>query len=348
MLFVERVRAAAIALFTPGGKALVSAKFEKDREVKRLEGENHLLRMEIGKLKALLEQQGTIDNYQKEAKGYTSAHLLKRASESSFLLDLNALLVPARVVYRDPAIWRSSIWVNVGEETNKELGRPVIGKNSPVVFGRGVVGALDYVGKRQSRVRLLTDLGLKPSVRAVRGFPQNIYLVEHIDVVMRALSMRPELSASRAELQKKLGELKNQLSQNAEGWYLAKGVLHGSGTPLWRRAGNILKGVGFNYDFADDEGSPRDLRTGEPVDPLSPLPKMPLIKVHDLLVTTGMDGIFPAGLCVAEVTKVFPLREGGYTYDLEAVPAVGNIDELQVVFIMPPVGYRSEDESCQS
>ena len=143
ILFVEKMRATAIAFFTPKGKAITPGSLVKDQDVKRLEGENHLLRMEIGKLKVLLEQQGAIDNFQKEAKGYSSGNLLSRASESSFLLDLNTLSVPARVVYRDPAIWRSSIWVNVGEETNKQLGHTVVAKNSPVGLGRSIVGALD-------------------------------------------------------------------------------------------------------------------------------------------------------------------------------------------------------------
>ena len=64
---------------------------------------------------------------------------------------------------------------------------------------------------------------------------------------------------------------------------------------------------------------------------------IPLIQVHDLLVTTGIDGVFPPGLRVAEVKKVFPLSEGAYTYEIEAIPTAGNLNNLQHVFIIPPV-----------
>ena len=338
-LLIEKVRGKTIAFLVPWRKHCVAKKGE-DQEKKRLEGENHLLRVEIGKLKALLEQQSAVENYLKDLKDGAPP----RHAEILSLLERQTGSIPARVIYRDPANWTSSFWVNVGEETNRTVGHLVVAKNSPVLLGRSVVGAIDYVGKKQSRVRLITDLGLKPAVRAVRGYPQNVLLVEHIEVLNRALSTRSDLPVPPNEFVKYVETLKSYLSQNLEGWYLAKGILQGAGTPLWRKRGHCLKGVGFNYDFADEEGPARDLHSGEPLDSFSPLPAMPILKPNDLLVTTGMDGIFPPGLQVAEVTKVFPLREGGYTYDLEAIPTIGNMDELQTVFIIPPVGYSPEDQ----
>lgn len=79
------------------------------------------------------------------------------------------------------------------------------------------------------------------------------------------------------------------------------------------------------------------------MDAQSSAPAIPIICESDILVTTGMDGVFPPGLRVAEVTRIFPLREGAYTYEIEAVPVVGNLDTLQTVFIIPPVGYSSEE-----
>lgn len=114
-----------------------------------------------------------------------------------------------------------------------------------------------------------------------------------------------------------------------EGQYLAKGELHGSGNPLWRSKGHRLKGVGFNYDFLDEEGVPIDLRSSNPV----------LIKAGDLLVTTGLDGIFPKGLQVGIVNHVETLKEGDYFYSIEAKPVLENFDNLTFVFILPPLNF---------
>jgi cell shape-determining protein MreC len=97
-----------------------------------------------------------------------------------------------------------------------------------------------------------------------------------------------------------------------------------------------LKGTGFNYDFSDEEGSSRDLRSGQsharPDDP-----PIPILKVNDVLATTGMDGIFPPGFEVAVVKKIGLLKEGDYFYELEASPIAGPLDELSLVFVLPPV-----------
>ncbi|NBU62870.1 MAG: rod shape-determining protein MreC, partial [Chlamydiae bacterium] len=87
---------------------------------------------------------------------------------------------------------------------------------------------------------------------------------------------------------------------------------------------DTLSGYGFNYDFADSEGGPFDLRTEH------------LIRVGDLLVTTGLDGIFPRGLHVGVVTKIDPLKEGGYAYGLSATPSVHELQYLDNVQILPP------------
>jgi rod shape-determining protein MreC len=111
---------------------------------------------------------------------------------------------------------------------------------------------------------------------------------------------------------------------------LAKGELYGASEPLWRAPGGLLTGVGFNYDFPDDEGPARDLRTGA------------IIAVDDLLVTTGMDGVFPPDLEVARVVHVSPLSEGSTTYDITAKPTAENLLNLELVFVIQPVGASQE------
>lgn len=202
-------------------------------------------------------------------------------------------LTLSRVIFRTLANWDQFLWVNVGSQRNEELGRVVIDKNSPVVSGENVVGVIDYVEKRRSRVRLITDVTLVPSVRVARTVAN-------------------------------------------ERLYLAKGELSGSSQVLWRGYSKILKGSGFNYDFRDPKGGPRDLRTGRLMNQKGG-EALPLIKVGDLLVTTGMDGVFPPDLKVATVTKILPLKEGDFAYEIEALPTAQDLDELKILFILPPV-----------
>jgi hypothetical protein len=116
----------------------------------------------------------------------------------------------AEVVYREAANWNATVWINLGEKE--------VAVNSPVLKGENLIGLVEYVGKHRSRVRLLTDSSLIPSVRVAR-----------------------------------------------DGEYLAKGELYGSSSALWRGRSEILMGIGFNYDFEDEEGPARELRSGRPL-----------------------------------------------------------------------------------
>lgn len=296
-LFVEKGRVRMLAFFSP---LLKPTKLPVPDS--RLEAENHLLRLEIGRLRTLVGEHGVSKHSQ---------------------------VVSASVIYRDPTLWMSSMWVNVGEQTNERLGQEIVAHNSPVLYGGGVVGIVDYVGKNQSRVRLITDMSFQPAVRAARGLPSNAAFVQHLDAVL----MRIKEGSLCAGLEK----VRDELNSDAETWYLAKGVISGAGSPLWRDRTHVLKGYGFNYDFSDEMGCARELRSGKPLAGSGCC--LPIIQENDLLVTTGMDGIFPMGLKVAEVTRVYPLREGAYSYEIDAVPFVKNLDSLQTVFIIPKVGF---------
>jgi cell shape-determining protein MreC len=63
----------------------------------------------------------------------------------------------------------------------------------------------------------------------------------------------------------------------------------------------------------------------------------PIIAVGDLLVTSGLDGLFPPGLFVAIVSKIHPLKEGGFAFDLEAKATAENLEDLTTVSICPPI-----------
>ena len=212
------------------------------------------------------------------------------------LIDMQLQAVPAKVIFRSSASWNSSLWINVGETTNEELGRIAIAKNDPVLLGTSVVGVVDYVGQNQSRIRLITDAGLTPSVRAKREMTQQPILNEKIQSLILLLRKTKGALTTTQEQQELIAQLENaseHLVENEHPLYLAKGELYGSSKPLWRSQRYFLKGTGFNYDFADGEGPARDLRTGKPIDNANKEPSIPILKAGDLLVTTGMDGVFP-------------------------------------------------------
>ena len=267
----------------------------------------------------------------------------RRSEQLCQSLDLQLQSLPAKVIFREPASWSSTLWLNVGEKENEALGRTVVAKNSPVLVGTSIVGVVEYVGARQCRVRLITDSGLVPSVRAIRGKQQNQFLKEHLDAILFALEGRDDLFVSKEEesvVFQALGFLKNNLNRTSRDHYMAKGELYGSSSPLWRSRSQLLKGVGFNYDYHDEEGPARDLRTGESIDGSKKTDMVPLLKPGDLLVTTGLDGVFPPGFRVAIVTKVHCLREGSCAYELDAQTTAGNLDELNYVCVLPPMDFE--------
>lgn len=246
-----------------------------------------------------------------------------RGKQLISLLELSASSVLAPVVFREPASWSSYLWIGVGEKDNALLGRKIIAKNSPVVVGNALIGVVEEVGKSRSKVRLISDAHLVPSVRVVRGEPQNRFLLEHLEALLLSLEGREDLAPFFKEQKEGLLALRGYLRKDADATYLAKGELHGVSLPLWRSRGKKLKGVGFNYDFADQFGSGSN--------------KVNLLKKGDLLVTTGLDGVFPAGLDVAVVSSVAPLREGSSSYELEAVLASGALEDVRHVFVLPPI-----------
>lgn len=278
-IYVNGVRGLFISILSPFLNKTSSKDYTADKvEKERLNVENHLLRMEL-------------KNLQNQFAAFP-----KEEAQS---------VIAAQVIYRSPASWDSALWVNVGSESNLKLNKPAIAVNSPVLVGKSVVGVIDYVGKNQSRVRLITDSKLTPAVRVIRKVQGKVLL-------------------------------------------LAKGELHGESLPLWRRSSYVLKGIGFNNDLADGIGEARDLRTGIPIGKENSSAAVPLIKEGDLLITTGMDGVFPAGLQVARVAKVYPLKEGDYYYEIDAKPTAGNLDEISLLFILPPVGFIAEDPTASS
>lgn len=343
---VEAIRSEAIALLSPIWEGILGTKIwaedltisgnEKTQsEILKLKIENQLLKNELQTQQELI-------------KDFVSWNIPAEMSIETKYQETKdkAQAIAAKVIYRPVTTWNSSLWVNVGEETNKISQKKLIAKGGAVVVGNSLIGVVDYVGKNQSRIRLITDESLVPSVRALRGEPQKRYFSDVIVRLQEYFSDTSALFASEEEkeqLQIKLDAIRHKLLEDNQSYFLAKGELHGASAPLWRSSGTLLKGVGFNCDYADEYGPARDLRRGTPYG-MQQSSAFQILLPNDLLVTTGMDGVFPPGLHVAEVLQVSPLKEGDYFYELLAKPTAGNLDELSIVFILPPYGYDPQDQ----
>jgi cell shape-determining protein MreC len=331
----DRIRSKAIAWLQPLwslGQAVRTPLFPVEpsadpKELQSLQLENYQQRAQLDRVyewlasdKRLRDQVEIFRSLQKETP---SDFLSRRAEEMKALLQAQAMAAPSRVLYRDPTSWSSSCWIDAGEENNLSLGRKIIAKNSPVVVGSALVGIIEYVGKTQSRVRLITDSGLKTAVRAVRGSILDREIAISVKSLLDRLKTHPKFK--EASIAQQLVQFQEQLSFRFEDGYFAKGEICGSSAIFQRSLGAKLKGVGFNCDVADLEGPSRDLRDRA------------VLHRGDLLVTSGLDGVFPPGLKVGYVTESTPLREGAYSYELEAEPAAGPLSDLTSVFVLPPL-----------
>lgn len=300
--YINPVSSSLIGLLTPLWKRFhsIHAVSSKEKaEIEKLQQENYFLTAQLEVLKQAL----LLESNQKP------------------LPNESLQKIGARVVYRDPASWGACCWIDVGSKANPPNHKEIVAKNSPVVVGSVLVGVIDFVDETRSRVRLVTSRSVTPSVRAVRGGLQVEELKKSFHLFYD--KAKPFKIPGLEELSR----LIMGLSPNPP-IFLGKGELRGSSYPLWRSKKVRLQGIGFNYDFPDEEGAAR---------PISSSP--PLVQEGDILMTTGMDGIFPKGLKVAHVTRVYPLREGACSFDLEAQSMIADLDDLNFVAVLPPISH---------
>ena len=305
-----------------------------------LSGESELIQLKIEnkKLKDDLEEvrnwiilEDRIETHVKriedllQINGYSKFYE-RRIRDLLALLNKEVYSIDAKVLFRDPSFWSSGFWIDCGEAQNRNFNSKIIAKNSPVLFEDSLIGVIEIVEEKRSYVRLLTDSSLTPAVRAIRGGEQNHSLLQNIKLLEEEL--RLSFNDVSPILFSELEIVKKALEASGEALYLAKGELRGSSYPIWRSRSPLLKGVGFNYEFSDSEGPSHTIH-----DKL----KTPLLQVGDLLITSGLDGVFPNGLCVATVSRISPLKEGDYAYEIEALLTAGNLDRISHVQIYPPL-----------
>lgn len=330
--WVQGLRTVVSAALTPSWILLASKPKKADSTFDAIRQEKLALQEQLKQVKEWLLSQEYLDAQQRmlhELRGpHKEEHALffKRREEALVdRLDLLLHSIQGRVIYRDPTHWNQLLWVDVGERDNRRLGVPIIRKNSPVISHGAAIGVVEKVHESRSLIRLITDPILVLSVRVSRGNENAIFLLQEIDHLLDELHLFPEYNT----LVSQIGAAKRALEKRGINRYLAKGEVRGM------RLGSTLKGEGFNYDYADEEGPALDLVTGKPIDASGTHGGVPLIQEGDLLITTGYDGIFPQGFPVAWVKTVHPLIEGGITYTIDALACAHFDSKLEEVIILP-------------
>ncbi|HUD01105.1 MAG TPA: rod shape-determining protein MreC [Rhabdochlamydiaceae bacterium] len=323
-----------VAAIWPSTRSYISPQIKN--EIEGLKLENHNLHYQVELLKAQVDLEKLVGEEAELLKRFVhdDAYAKRRTAEIFRLIDLYTPSIIGKVIFRETASWSSSLWINLGQKTNQVLGKTVIAKNSPVVVGTSLLGIVEYVGEHRSRIRLITDSSIIPSVRILRGSEQKQAIAQIAKKLSDMLDACEEISQDQP-IKKELNRFFQSLNPNGKNFYLAKGELRGMREPLFRSRHALLQGTGFNYDFEDEEGPARDLKSGKPVSEKAQ--EISLIQKGDILVTTGMDGIFPAGLRAGQVSKVFPLREGATAYELDALPLIENFDDISYVTVLPPL-----------
>ncbi|WP_213358197.1 rod shape-determining protein MreC [Chlamydiifrater phoenicopteri] len=279
-------------------------KEQKKSEAHFLETENFLLKKELESAKDLLR----------------ASYSIKKTSPvmEEFLRPYYDKSIEAKIIFRDPTCWGSSLWINVGKNCSVQ-------KQSPVVCGKVLLGIIDYVGERQSRVRVVSDVGMKPSVASAKSSMKSGSIQILADRLVASLESLPQScleDEEKANFIRLITEFSRSICCEEDG-PVFRGILFGSGNPLWSNTVDVLHGDGF-YCYSGDIDKER-------------------LSLGDVLVTTGMDGVFPPGLLVAEVTKIFPLKEGACTFSLEAKSLISGLERLSWVSILPPMSFNPND-----
>ena len=173
-----------------------------------IELENLLLKKQNAHLRSRLLSEERMELQLKKFKSLeklsgekTKAFFKRRQAAAESLLNLELRSLFAQVIYRSPSSWNSTLWINVGEQDNEALQEKIVAVNSPVLSGKYLIGVVEYVGQSKSRVRLLTDSSLIPSVRVARGGSVDRELLEILELVLQQLSLRDEAQEALVALE---------------------------------------------------------------------------------------------------------------------------------------------------
>ena len=234
----------------------------------------------------------------------------------------------AKIIFKEPFSSSSFAWINLGELYNQKIGGKILAKNSPVVVGDVLVGVVEEVFLNYSKIRLITDPNLVVSVRAIRGDQQLKNLDSKVMELLDCLELTEDFKwADKEQLKVTLTSLHEQLEKDGNDRYFAYGEIYGREYSPFLAFQNELIGDGFHLKVEE-----RLLRTSTESRGFKDV----IIKKGDLLVTTGLDGLFPKGFKVGIVTDVSPAQIGRLAHKIKARSILENIHEVQFVQILPP------------
>jgi hypothetical protein len=216
----------------------------------------------------------------------------------------------ASIIQRSLDLWGVSCWIDQGVVDRVSIGTPVLSEGS-------LVGVVDEVYERTSKVALITNPLFVVAVRACRGERRDQDILFLAETLVAYLRQDPAYSQTEQSLDSLVAWLKQKTNPTL---YLAKGELKGVQAPKPRTIAFCLQGEGFQFERFD---TPEALLKGELVEPI--------IQEGDLLVTSGLDGVFPPGLSVAIVTS---LQRRGRTYNLEARPTASHLLDIEEVDLL--------------
>jgi cell shape-determining protein MreC len=177
---VDKIRSKAIPPFVAVSDHLKQEKKLSPLEEKcnRLELENQTLKNQVRAVREWLRSEERLEDQLKSLKNLSEfktedfdlkQFTRRRSDDLCRILSSQLFSIQAQVIFREPVSWSSAVWIDRGLADNKRLGKQIIAEDSPVVVGHSIVGVVEYVGEKRSRVRLISDHSLTPSVRVVRG-----------------------------------------------------------------------------------------------------------------------------------------------------------------------------------
>lgn len=201
--------------------------------------------------------------------------------------------------------------------------------DSPVVYGNTLIGVVEEIEDRISKVRLLTDARMVVPSRAIRGGRS----LSHVQAKARGLySLLDEDSPLGEEI---LAFLRRD---GCDETVHAKGCIQGGGLPFLGRRVPYLQATNFSGFYRDEDSSSRDIYGKEYT--LKKTPSLAILAKGDIIVTTGEEGVFPPGLAIGIVSSC-PTTKDGVTLDAHVAPLI-SLQEISGVTIISPYRERRD------
>ena len=209
--------------------------------------------------------------------------------------------ISAKVIHRTRLSWYKYCWINVGLEDNKKIGQDIVSIDSPVVQGNALIGIIDKVEKKKSRVLLITDNSNTISIQLLNKRDSNEKLVN----LLKQASLLAK-NEDRSPLLNCIDTIRKKYPTKTP--HNITGEVNGI-CDLNIFNGDIMLSARL---FCD--------------------PKSVKLETGDILVTSGLDEIAPQGV---EVGIIADITEDICSYNLKLLPACDDINKVYFVSVLP-------------